>query len=857
MANGINTLPTGGSLISSLLGGSGSLGTAANQIWQNGQFMPYNLQLPGSTLNFNGNTATGALSGSQQGIQNSYLSQLSNAMAGANYNPTASLGGALSNFQQNVGSAPNLTQYGNVNTAGNSLVGASQNLLNNVPNFNQSVQSNYNSLVNSQMPFLQQATMSNLDNEFAKGTLASTAGAYQTAGQNLGIASTLGQDYGQAFNQAINAQNSTYQNAIGAGQAGSGINLQQGGLLGNLASTQFGQNLGAQQALFGAAGQAANLQEQQSEFGPQFSQAQANSAFSNIMNQNQQVANQVQTGGNLGQQQSTANTNASMPFLQAGQVASQGQSGLLNSLLFGNGSGSNGLLASLLGGSYSGGGAAGLLGNLGNSLGNLFSGGTGVNSSNTNGSLTLAGLQPSGTDYGNPSYNYAGDFSGQSGNDLITQGSDIGNINWGDGTAGDQSNLGGSFSSAGGQAATPEGGSDLTGGGGGGGYLASEPQMAGLSTNASQALQDASGTVPQFNMPSTTGSLSNGIGAGMGALNLIQGINKGGASGALQAAGGANRLANSAGYNTGAAGKTLGAAGNAMGIYNGIQQGGVAGYGSAAVNAGQLAENMGAISSSSALGEAIPVAGAALSVYNFANNWKSGSTGSDAANGAAAGAAIGSIVPGIGTAIGAVIGGAVGALSSAFGGGAVDPESSGVQNVINATSQAGNNSAVAAQTQNPYLGMAGLFDRHDSTLPMYQEYGRMGESKFANGMINQINNAYNQGTINKNSTPDQVYNSVVAPWINSMGSGYSNTGDTYTATTKGLVQDMVSQYMNGSYKTAWKAIGGQDIAANAPAYGSGQTATTDGTYINGGSNSMAPTGPVQASRGNQQRMAQY
>lgn len=835
MAGSININPTGGSMLSSLLGGSGSLGQAANQIWQNGQFMPYNLQLPGSTLNFNGNTATGSLSAPQQNIQNSYLSQLTNAMAGANYNPTANLSGALSNFQQNVGSAPNLTQYGNVNTAGNSLVGASQNLLNNAPDFNQSLQSNYNSLVNSQMPFLQQATMSNLDNEFAKGTLASTAGAYQTAGQNLGIASTLGQDYGQAFNQAINAQNSNYQNAISAGQSGSGINLQQGGLLGNLASTQFGQNLSAQQALFSAAGQAANLKEQQSEFGPQFSQAQANSAFSNIMNQNQQVANQVQTGGNLGQQQSTANTNASMPFLQAGQIANQGQSGLLNSLLFGNGSGSNGLLSTLLGGSYSGGGASGLLGNLGNSLGNLFSGGTGVNSSNTNGSLTLAGLQPSGTDYGNPSYNYAGDYSGQSGNNLITQGSEIGNINWGDGTAGDQTDLGGSFSSAGGQAATqvasPEGGSDLAGGGGG------------------------TGLIQQ--MPSTTGTTVNALGAGSGALNLAQGISRGGAGGALQAAGGANRLANSAGYGTGSTGQAIGAASNALGIYNGINKGGVAGYGSAAVNAGQLAENMGAISSSSALGEAIPVAGAALSVYNFANNWKSGSTGSDAMNGAAAGAAIGSIVPGIGTAIGAVIGGAVGALSSAFGGGAVDPESSGVQNVINATSQAGNNSAVAAQTQNPYLGMAGLFDRHDSTLPMYQEYGRMGESKFANGMINQINNAYNQGTINKNSTPDQVYKSVVAPWINSMGSGYSNTGSTYTATTQGLVQDMVSQYMNGSYKTAWKAIGGQDIAANAPAYGSGQQATTDGTYINGGSNSMASTGPVQASRGNQQRMAQY
>lgn len=173
-------------------------------------------------------------------------------------------------------------------------------------------------------------------------------------------------------------------------------------------------------------------------------------------------------------------------------------------------------------------------------------------------------------------------------------------------------------------------------------------------------------------------------------------------------------------------------------------------------------------------------------------------------------------------------------MSSAFGPGAVDPESRGVQGIIDATSKYGNNPAVAAQSSNPYLGLAGLFDRHDSTLPIYAQYGRMGESKFANGMINTINQAYQKGTIDKNSTPDQVYNSVVAPWVNSMGNGWGSTGQTYQATTQGLIQAMVQQYMNGSYKQAWKAIGGQAIAANAPGYGSTTQASTDGTYIRGG-----------------------
>jgi hypothetical protein len=288
------------------------------------------------------------------------------------------------------------------------------------------------------------------------------------------------------------------------------------------------------------------------------------------------------------------------------------------------------------------------------------------------------------------------------------------------------------------------------------------------------------------------------------------------------------------GNNASAINSAAGYGSNALGVYSGIKQGGAAGYSNAAVNAAQMGARAGAFGGASGtIGAAAGYAAIPLALYNFASNYESGKTGSDALNGAEAGAAIGSVIPVIGTAIGAVIGGAVGAISSAFGPGAKDPETSGVQNLINATSQNGNNSQIASSVQNPYLGLAGLFDERSSTLPMYQQYGRMGESKFANGMINTINQAYQKGTISKTSTPDQVYQSVVAPWINSMGKGYSNVGSTYTATTQGLVQDMVNQYMNGSYKTAWKSIGGQQIASNAPEYGSSDQATTDGTIIKG------------------------
>src|SRR5438046_935095 len=72
----------------------------------------------------------------------------------------------------------------------------------------------------------------------------------------------------------------------------------------------------------------------------------------------------------------------------------------------------------------------------------------------------------------------------------------------------------------------------------------------------------------------------------------------------------------------------------------------------------------------------------ALAVFTAITNGEAGETGSDAIQGAEAGAAVGSVVPGIGTLIGGLIGGGVGALSSAFGGGAKDPETESFYNYV-------------------------------------------------------------------------------------------------------------------------------------------------------------------------------
>lgn len=219
-------------------------------------------------------------------------------------------------------------------------------------------------------------------------------------------------------------------------------------------------------------------------------------------------------------------------------------------------------------------------------------------------------------------------------------------------------------------------------------------------------------------------------------------------------------------------------------------------------DAAEAADALG--SGSSALGSAIPIAGAAYALYNAVANYQSGATGADALNGAEAGAAIGSaIVPGIGTAIGAVIGGVVGGIASAFGPGKTDPETTDWNSYLTAVQA---NPDLATQVSNPFLLLAGMFDEKSSTVPIYNTFGRMGEDKFTVAMTQQINNAFQSGAINASSTPTQVYASVVSPWMQTMGN-WSNVGSQYQQAIGGLVQQMIAQFMGGK-QTNWDSVGG-------------------------------------------------
>lgn len=722
-----------GSAAGNLLGTGGSnTSTAANSTWQYGQFQPYSVNNPLGQTSFGNNGATASMSPLQSQLSGLFGNQIGNNLSGpsSTYNPNTTF---LPQQYQSI--------FGNMQ--GN-------------------VSSMFNSLQAAQQPWVQQNLQSNLDNEQAKGTLASTAGAYQTAGAQTAANSQMNSNMAQAQNYAL-------QNA---------------------------------QAQFGAANATGQLGEQQAQFAPQFAQNQTQGLYGNLLNYGSQLNQQASLGLSGGALQSNANTNALQNNFQASQQQDQAQSGLLNGLLTGNGTG--GLLNSLFGTSGgTSGGTGGLLGGLGSSAGNFLNslfGGSSSNAGLTNSSGALNYINSSGGTNDSNYYNPNGSLQTitPAGTD-IGSGAGVGNSTGASGLN-DLMNLvdtstGQSFNSAGGQATNPL---DLT-------------------TQETTALYGSSGN------PFSSSSISSGLSNAGSAFSIAQGLSSGTpvgeASGALQAASLANRnglLGPSTATNAG----LLGAAGSGLGIYSGIEQGGVAGYGNAAVSglrAGSSIANLAGDSSlAGGLSSAAGYLAAPLSLYNFANNWQSGATGSDALNGAEAGASIGSIVPGIGTAIGAVIGGAVGAISSAFGGGKQDPETQ----MTYGANAAGGTSLQGQSPGTSFQYLAGVLDAKNNTAghstALEQAFGRGGEGQVLNGMASQIDSAISSGKISNSSSPSQVFNSVVLPWLNSKGVSSSSLtftdakGNNSGSNLQEALTNLVGSYMNGSLTSSTKiGVSGQ------------------------------------------------
>jgi hypothetical protein len=610
--------------------GTGSSNNTAQDIWNVGQFQPFSVNNPMGQVAFQNGSANSSLSPVQQQLGGLFGNQITgNFGSGAtNYNPNTSfLPSQYSSLYGSQGAMPGV--YGSAGFLQNQGAG----LLNSNSNFNQNWNSLFNNSVQAQSPYIQQFLQSNQDNEFSKGTLASTAGQYQTMGADQSVLNNLNTMQNNAFNNAANL----YSTNLSAGTN----MLNAGGQLG----------LGATSNQFGAAGTTANLGEQQAEFGPQLATSQNNSAFSNLLNQGSFFNASTQLGGQLGAQQSAANVNAAYPSLGVAQQQDTGTSALLNGLLFGNGTG--GVLNSLFGGSGSNSNSlGGFLGNQASNLVNLLSG------TGTPGSMSQTQLNNLMGGNSNVNYTGANDSSNQP---YYDPNSDVENSSGGVGNS-VYANSGGlidsselddllGFTGASGQAAN-QGGSNLA-----------DSELQAFDNN------DSSGNSSSSNSSSSGLSANGALGAAgslYGAVTgIMQGTPQGYAKAALSGLSAAGTLSKDPALNG-----IAGFGGNILGLASGIQQGGTMGDLNAAVNAAGLlskADTFFGGTIGSAAAPALGAIAAPLALYSAVTNWKTGDTLGDAANFASAGAAIGSIIPGVGTLIGGLAGAAIGALSSGFG----------------------------------------------------------------------------------------------------------------------------------------------------------------------------------------------
>jgi hypothetical protein len=301
----------------------------------------------------------------------------------------------------------------------------------------------------------------------------------------------------------------------------------------------------------------------------------------------------------------------------------------------------------------------------------------------------------------------------------------------------------------------------------------------------------------------TAGQVAGGLGAGVGIYgDLRHGGTVSDIHAGVSAAQQASRFG-AFGDNSSAVNQGLAGLQEAYGIYQGIQRGGVMGYGGAAINAARLGSQVGAFGGASgAIGAAAGYAAVPLALYNFAENWRSGATGNDTLQGAEAGAAIGSVIPGVGTLVGAGVGAVVGAASSMFGPGREDPENAVWDKYAAAFDKNGAQAVSGASPSQNFQLLAGIFDSRGSSIPFYNQYGRMGEGKFMGDMTARINQAIQTGSVPPNATPQDIYSKVVEPWINSMSpGGWQDANTVEGSPTKAAVGNMltglIGQYQSG------------------------------------------------------------
>jgi hypothetical protein len=114
-------------------------------------------------------------------------------------------------------------------------------------------------------------------------------------------------------------------------------------------------------------------------------------------------------------------------------------------------------------------------------------------------------------------------------------------------------------------------------------------------------------------------------------------------------------------------------------------------------------------------------------------------------------------------------------------------------------------------------GVVGEFRASRSTYPPRAsgQYGAKDDDKFAADMATKINSAYQSGQIDAGDDAYSIYEKVITPWFDTMGSGM-NASKAPEAHTN-MTIDMIQRYMSGSPIT-WQQARGGTPEYEVPAY---------------------------------------
>lgn len=217
---------------------------------------------------------------------------------------------------------------------------------------------------------------------------------------------------------------------------------------------------------------------------------------------------------------------------------------------------------------------------------------------------------------------------------------------------------------------------------------------------------------------------------------------------------------------------------------------------------------------------------AGMDIMGDIKNWQSGATGKDTLMGAKTGWDIGnSFVPGIGGVIGAPIGAAAGAISSAFGGGIRSQES---KNWLDYTKQFNSLSpqqqsqySLSVPPQQAFQNIQGVMNAHNNS-PGHSEgieqvWGRNNAQGFVDSLANEINSAVKSGKITQNMSPQEQYQKVIAPWLQSKGAGINpnqrtSSGQPEGQALIGSIENIMANFEMGNLTGQTQAgIKGQTI----------------------------------------------